>query len=343
MKKTGIKDIAKYCNVSVATVSYVINGVDKVSKEKRKLVLDAIEKLNYNPDLNARALSKGESKLIGILLPLVEEDDQVAALIGSNPFYMEFIAGVECGLQNLEYDIVLSSSYNDDNFKRWLTSRNLDGMIVFGSTSKNMYKTIVDAQIPCCLVDSSQNFPKCLNVNIDDELGEYLATKHLIDLGHTHIGFLGSSLDKSNVNIERLQGYKRALIEAGIEIDNNYIFEDEVSFEAGIRIAKKIINQNLPLTGVVCTSDILAIGVIKAYNDAHISVPEKLSVVGFDDIKMSSYITPSLTTIKQDVALKGKKAIELLLSSLNGATKNNVILIPSLIVRESTCVIKKEK
>ena len=128
-----------------------------------------------------------------------------------------------------------------------------------------------------------------------------------------------------------------------VDDNDNYIFEDEVSFEAGIRIAKKIINQNLPLTGVVCTSDILAIGVIKAYNDAHISVPEKLSVVGFDDIKMSSYITPSLTTIKQDVALKGKKAIELLLSSLNGATKNNVILIPSLIVRESTCVIKKEK
>lgn len=335
MKKIGIKDIAKYCNVSVATVSYVINGVGKVSKEKRKIVLDAIEKLNYNPNLNARALSKGESKLIAVLLPLVEKEDEVAGLIGSNPFYMEFIAGVECVLQSKGYDIVLANSSVGEGFKKWLTSRSLDGIIVFGSTSKSMYEDIEELQIPCCFVDGDVDYGK-LSVNIDDEQGEYLATKHLIDLGHTKIGFLCSSLAKSNVNRNRYQGYIKALNEAGIELNENYIFEDEVSFEAGVRIARKIINQKLDITGVVCTSDILAIGVIKAYNDMKINIPSSLSVVGFDDIKMSSYITPTLTTVKQDVALKGRKATEMLLANLNNKTTNRIILIPSLIVRDST-------
>ena len=336
-----IRDVAEKANVSVATVSYVINGIGKVSKEKRKMVLEAIEKLNYNPNLNARALSKGESKLIGILLPLVEKDDEVAALIGSNPFYMEFIAGVECVLQNKGYDIVLANSYNSEDFKKWLTSRSLDGIIIFGSTPKNMYNIIEELQIPCCLVDGDVNYGK-LSVNIDDELGEYLATKHLIDLGHTRIGFLCSSLAKSNVNRNRYEGYVKALKEAGLKVNEEYIFEDEVSFEAGIRIARKIINKKLDITGVVCTSDILAIGVIKAYNDMKISIPSSLSVVGFDDIKMSSYITPTLTTIKQDVALKGRKATEILLANLDNKTTNRIILIPSLIVRESTSTYFKE-
>lgn len=335
MKKIGIKDIAKYCNVSVATVSYVINGVGKVSKEKRKMVLDAIDKLHYNPNLNARALSKGESKLIGVILPLVEKDDEVAGLIGANPFYMEFIAAVECVLQNKGYDIVLANSYGNDDFKKWLTARSLDGIIIFGSIQKKMYEDIEDLQIPCCLVDGDVDYGK-LSVTIDDEQGEYTATKHLLDLGHTKIGFLCSSLEKSSVNKNRFKGYSKALNDAGIEVNKDYIFEDEVSFEAGVRIAKKIVEQKLDITGVVCTSDILAIGVIKAYHDMNINVPESLSVVGFDDIKMSSYITPSLTTIKQDVALKGRKATEILLSNLNNNYTNRIILIPSLIVRDST-------
>ena len=341
MKKIGMKDIAKKCNVSVATVSYVINGVDKVSEEKKKMVLQAIEELNYNPNLNARALSKGESKLIGILLPLVEEEDRIESLIGSNPFYMEFIAGAECGLQDRGYDILLSGTYGHENFKRWLSGRDLDGIVIFGSAPKEIYQIVREMQVPCCLVDSDEG-DGWMSVNIDDELGGYLATRHLIDLGHQKIGFLGSSLNKSNVNRNRYQGYQRALKEGGIRFNPKYVFEDDVSFEAGVRTAQKIYQSQSDITGIVCTSDTGAIGLIKGCTDLKMKVPDRLSIVGFDDIKMSSYITPTLTTIKQDVALKGKIAVDYLISSLvsNTSLNRQTVLIPTLIQRESTKKLK---
>lgn len=337
MTKIGIKDIAKKCNVSIATVSYVINGVDKVSEDKKKLVLKTIEELNYNPNLNARALSKGESKLIGILLPLVEKQDSIGNLIGGNPFYMEFIEGAESEIKDCGYDILISGTYNQSGFKKWLSSRTLDGLVLFGSSSKEIYKTIKEMKIPCCIVDGEE-VDGFISVNIDDKLGGYLATKHLIEYGHRKIGFFGSSLDKSNVNRNRYEGYVKALRNSGISLNSNYIFEDEVSYEAGVRMAEKFVKDKLDITSLVCTSDITAIGLIKGLTDLNVKVPEELSVVGFDDIKMSSYITPTLTTVKQDVVLKGKIAIEYLISTIKGKINSNrqTILIPSLIVRKST-------
>ncbi len=337
-----MKDIAKRCHVSIATVSYVINGVDKVSEEKKQLILKTIEEMNYNPNLNARALSKGESKLIGVLLPLVEEKDRIDNLIGGNPFYMEFIEGAESALKDNEYDLVLSGTCDITRFKKWITSRMLDGIILFGTVDDKIYNFIKEMHIPCCIVDG-EGIEGIMGINIDDQLGGYLATKHLIDLGHQQIGFFGSSLEKSNVNIKRFNGYKKAMLENGLTIDSDFVFEDEVSYEAGVRVAKKIIQDGLTLTGLVCTSDITAIGLIKGMNDMNIMIPDRLSVVGFDDIKMASYITPSLTTIKQDVALKGKLAIECLIENIEQNVNSNrqTILIPSLIIRKSTQDLKE--
>lgn len=341
MKKTGIKDIAKRCNVSVATVSYVINGIDKVPAEKRKLVLDTIKEMNYNPDLNARALSKGESKLIGILLPLVEKEDSVSNLIGGNPFYMEFIAGVELAIQNQEYDILISGMYNVQGFKKWISSRMVDGLVIFGSVSSEIYKIIKEMNLPCCLVDGDE-IDGFISISIDDHLGGYLATKHLIDKGHRKIGFFGSSIDKSNVNKFRYEGYLKALKENGIPENKKIIFEDEVSYESGVRMAEKIVNEKIDITSLVCTLDITAIGLIKGLTDLNVKVPDQLSVVGFDDIKMSSYIIPTLTTVKQDVVLKGKIATEYLIQTIQKKIKpsRQTILIPSLIERKSTKSIK---
>lgn len=344
MKKTGIKDIAEYCGVSVATVSYVINGINKVSPEKEEVVRQAIKDLNYNPNMNARALSKGESKLIGVLLPLVEEKDRIGKLIGENPFYMEFIAGIEVALQDFGYDIVISGANdNPEELKRWISRRTLDGIIAFGVIPKEFYRTIKEEKMPCCLVDGEET-EGVLSVTIDDELGGYLATKHLLSLHHRRIGFACSSLLKSNVNKKRWAGYKRAFEEYHLPVDKNLIFEDDVSYDSGRRIAQRIIDEKKDITGLVCTSDIIAIGVVKEYSDRHIPIPNKLSVVGFDDLKISSYINPALTTIKQDVSLKAKIAANYLIDALHNKTKkeSQTILIPSLVVRDSTKEIKEE-
>lgn len=344
MKKTGIKDIAEYCGVSVATVSYVINGINKVSPEKEEVVRQAIKDLNYNPNMNARALSKGESKLIGVLLPLVEEKDRIGKLIGENPFYMEFIAGIEVALQDFGYDIVISGANdNPEELKRWISRRTLDGIIAFGVIPKEFYRTIKEEKMPCCLVDGEET-EGVLSVTIDDELGGYLATKHLLSLHHRRIGFACSSLLKSNVNKKRWAGYKRAFEEYHLPVDEDLIFEDDVSYDSGRRIAQRIIDEKKDITGLVCTSDIIAIGVVKEYSDRHIPIPNKLSVVGFDDLKISSYINPALTTIKQDVSLKAKIAANYLIDALHNKTKkeSQTILIPSLVVRDSTKEIKEE-
>lgn len=336
MKKIGIKDIADYCGVSIATVSYVINGKEKVSPKKRQEVWNAIKELKYNPNMNARALSKGESKLIGILLPLVEEKDRISNLISDNPFYMEFISGVAMATQDRGYDILIAGANNKLDFKRWISQRSLDGVITFGAIPSDFYQIIKDEEVPCCLVDSDE-IEGFLSVSIDDELGCYLATKHLLDLNHKKIGFACASLDKSHVNQKRWKGYKRALSEYGIDYDKNLCFEDDVSYDSGRRIAVQVLKDK-SITGLVCTSDTIAIGVIKEYNERQIKIPEHLSIVGFDDIKISSFITPGLTTVKQDVTLKAKMATDYLISSLTNKEREKIktVLTPTLIIRNST-------
>lgn len=330
--KISIYDIAKYSEVSPAAVSYVINGVNKVSEETRKKVLKAIEELGYVPNHNARSLSTGKSHLIGLFLPL--SDTSIAFL--QNPFYAEFIGGLEKGIMDADYDIVIGSLKNENDFERWIRSRNLDAVVMLGKYPKSVYDDIKKINIPVVLTDVYEEYSNEFhNVRVNDELGMYMSTKYLIENGHKDIGFIGFK-EASLVDKKRYLGYKRAMEEYNIVIKEEYLFTSFATFDDGYKIANEIIRRNC-VTAVACAADIIAIGIIKRYSELGKKVPDDLSIIGFDDIRDSEYIFPGLTTIHQDIGLKGEKAMSIILDTLR-TNNNKKILInlePSLVERDS--------
>ncbi|WP_339148669.1 MULTISPECIES: LacI family DNA-binding transcriptional regulator [unclassified Sutcliffiella] len=338
MKKTTIKDVAKYAEVSPATVSYVLNGVKKVSDDTKRRVLEAVKVLNYYPDFTAISLSKKKSNLIGIMLPLVE--DSPASVFKNNLYYNEFVSGVESVARNRKFDTMIAGVGNPEECRNWVKKRNLDGLIFLGMFSENLYNELKALNIPTVLIDTYEEYTNLFdNVKVNDEQGGYLATKHLIDLGHEDIGFVATNLKSSPVDTKRYEGYKKALQEAGLGLDTKLIFETkDITFDTGLKLGQKIINNERKLTGIVTVSDVLAIGIMKALQKQGKQVPGDYSIVGFDDLTISNYTTPSLTTVRQDIIEKGKTAGNLLLNSIESTdTEHQTVEIPvELIIREST-------
>ena len=335
--KISIYDIAKYSNVSPASVSYVINGKNKVGEETRQKVLKAIEELGYVPNHNARSLSTGKSHLIGLFLPL--SDTSVAFL--QNPFYVEYIGGLEKGIMDADYDIVISGLKNEHDFERWARSRNLDAVVMLGKYPKKVYDDIKKLNIPVVLTDVYEEYSNEFhNIRINDEKGMYLSTKYLIEKGHKEIGFIGFK-EISLVDEKRFNGYKKAMKEYNITIKEEFLFTSLATFDDGYRIADEIIKRN-SVTAVACSADIIAIGIIKRYKELGKNIPDDLSIVGFDDIQDSKFIYPGLTTIHQDIGLKGEKSISIILEILhkNMHKTVNVNLEPYLIERESVKELK---
>jgi len=336
--KVSIYDIAKYSNVSPAAVSYVINGVNKVSEETRNKVLKAIEELGYVPNHNARSLSTGKSHLIGLFLPL--SDTSVAYL--QNPFYVEFIGGLEKGIRDADYDIVIGSLKNENDFERWARSRNLDAVVMLGKYPRNIYDDIKRLNIPVVLTDVYEEYSNEFhNIRIDDEKGMYISTKYLIEKGHREIGFIGFK-EASLVDKNRYLGYKRAMDEYNIEIKDEFLFTSFATFDDGYKIADEILRRQ-SVSAVACAADITAIGIIKRYSELGLKVPDDLSIVGFDDIRDAEYIYPGLTTIHQDIGLKGEKAMTIILDSLktNNIKKILINLDPFLVERGSVKEVNK--
>ncbi len=331
-KNISIYDIAEYLNVSPATVSYVINGVNKVSEKTKQRILDAIDELGYVPDHNARSLSTGKSHLIGLFLPL--DDASIAFL--QNPFYVEFLGGLEQGIANQDYDIVIGCQRNSANFKDWAISRRLDGIVMLGKYPKNVYDDIKKLNIPVVLTDVYEEYSdEFYNVRINDEQGMYIATKYLIENGHSKIGFIGYNT-YSLVDMNRFSGYKRALKEANLKVNYDVVYPCLATFEDGYKVADKLI-EDVNVTAVVCAADIIAVSIIKRFSELGKKIPDDLSIIGFDDIQIASYIHPGLTTVKQDISEKGKKTAQIIINSLKNDLKTNTLinLEPKLIERQS--------
>lgn len=331
-KKVSIYDVAKYCHVSAASVSYVLNGKKKVSLETKRKILKAIDELGFVMDNSARALSTGRSHLLGLFLPL---DDASLAFM-QNPFYAELLAGLETGISTYDYDIVIGYQKNTIDFKDWVRSRGIDAIVMLGRYPKSIYEDMKKLSIPAVLIDVYEEYAKeFYNIRIHDEEGMYKATKYLIENGHTQIGFVGAK-NKTLVDFMRYKGYERAMQEAGLLVLESMCFEAFATFDEGVRIAEEIIRRN-NVTAVVCTGDITAIGIIRKYGELKKSVPEDLSIVGFDDIQVSQFVYPGVTTVRQDIRKKGELASKAIIEDLKKkkTTVQTIILDPVLVIRES--------
>ena len=332
--RVTLKDVARESGVSTATVSYVYNGKKSISEKTKQRVLAAIEKLNYIPDLSARTLSAHKSKLIGVVVPQTEPGDN---LMFTNSFYSEILGSIELQARLRGYHVIVSGTDVDEDYRTIAKERNVDGIIVVGMYPNEFYRQMKDTNLPIVLVDSYCNDHYYHNVRVDDAYGSYLATKYVIEKGHVDIAFLCGMIRDNGVVQKRLAGYKDALSESGISFRKEYIFEGKVDGKHGVALAKKILKNQGHITAVVATADILAIGAIKGFYEQGVKVPEQISVIGFDDLQISDYVVPGLTTIRQEISQKGEKAIELLFQHMEGhnSTKREVVLPISVVERGS--------
>lgn len=336
-QKITIRDVAKHAGVSSATVSYVLNGVNKVSEETKERVLLAIDQLNYQPDFTAISLSKRKSKMLGVIIPLV--GDSLAPLFKENHYFSELLSGVEYVCRKNGYDFLISGISKAEECKNWVMKRNLDALLVLGRFPLKVFEEMKTLSTPLVFVDSFEEYADLYhNIRIDDELGGYLGTKHLIDLGHKKISFVPNGKIDCAVDGQRFLGYKRALTEANINFKPSMIIEGRSnSFENGYQIGKEIA-KNQQMTAIFTSSDILALGMMKSLNDHGKKVPDDISIVGFDDLMISRYSSPSLTTIRQDVFRKGAVLAETAIEDIeNQDMEPKQIMLPvELVTRSST-------
>lgn len=329
-----MKDIARLAKVSTSTVSHVINGSRFVSNEIREKVMRVVAELNYTPSAVARSLKVKETNTIGLLVTAT-----------NNPFFAEVMAGVEQYCQQHHYNLIIATTGGDakrlQQNLQTLLHKQVDGLILMCGDSRFQADTELAISVPLVVMDwwfTELNADKILE---NSELGGYLATKALIDAGHRNIGIITGNLKKS-VAVNRLKGYKKALLDAEIEPNDNWIIESHFDFEGGVKGMQKLLtNSNRP-TAVFCCSDTIAVGAYQAIQQQGLQIPNDISVIGYDDIELSRYLQPALSTVSQPKAELGKLAVEMLLERIKQPTLQYQIikLNPCLVERDS--ILKRE-
>lgn len=331
MSPATIRDVAKKANVGIGTVSRVLNSSPAVSPETRKKVLAAITELNYSPHPLARRLSLGRTLTIAVVLPFL-----------TLPSYVERLRGVQQALEDSEYDLSLFSIEYPQKVDRYLNelaqNSRVDGAIIISLLpSDSQTQQFASAGIRIVLVDACH--PQVSRVYIDDRAGGYLATSHLIELGHRKIAFLSDYLDnpfKFTAMRKRFQGYRNALQESGLPIPPGYHQEGTLGGREAFEKAVALLTLPDRPTAIFAASDTHAVGVIKAAHELGLRVPQDLSVVGFDDIRDAEYL--HITTVHQPLFESGAESVTLLLASLIEPPKEPVdLVLPTrLVIRGTT-------
>lgn len=326
-----IKDVAKLAKVSVATVSRVINNADNVSDKTRETVKKAMEKLNYYPDANARALSQQNSNTIGIV---------VADL--SDPFSGAMISTVEkVAAKNGHFLLIGNGYHNKQQEYRAITNlieHRCSSLVVHAKMLPDDQLIKLMQQIPGMVLINRilKGFEKRC-IALDSRYGSYLAVKHLIQHGHTNIGYLCSKHSISDA-IDRLQGYKDALIEHNIDINDNFIAFASPNEEGGEQAMMSLLERNRQITAIACYNDSMAAGAMSVLYDNDIKIPNDVSIIGFDDLLIARYLHPKLTTIRYPLHTMAEQAAELALRLAKGEpppTNLINVFIPTLTKRYS--------
>jgi LacI family transcriptional regulator len=330
-----VKDVAREAGVSRTTVSNVFNGKDKYSRETEEAVLGAARRLGYKPNLAAQSLITNKSHLIGLVLPSYVDKSTLT----NSPFYNIIIDGVYAVLQDeAYYDVIISCVPNQKALAQvsdWADIRNVDGIIAIGQFDQDFLEALEDKDIPVVLIDNYQpQLPGLSYINSDDETGGYLATKRLIAGGYQRIARC-TIAPLSPVMQKRTAGYQRAMREAAMP---EYYFEGDTfsAFDDGTRIGEALVAAGMD--AAFCTEDLLAVGVLQTLSRSGVRTGPDFGLVGFDNIPVTRYVYPELTTIDQNIAEKGEITTTTLLNILKGTamTGTRLILPVRLTERQST-------
>ncbi len=343
MKRVGIKDVAREAGVSASTVSYVLNRTptETISPETQQRVMEAVNRLGYVPNLNARSLSSRRSNLIGVLIPQTEPGKE---LMFSNPFYGELLSSIEYTARQHGYHLLLSGTEEDQDYLGIARTRGVDGVIIVGTYPGANLNALKSLEVPIVLVDSYVKDEAFHTIGIEDKEGARMATRYLIENGHRSIAFVSGSIRENGVNIKRFQGYCSAMQEAGLAVEEDAVYSGTVDYEYGIAAAQEFLSRGRRQTAAFVTADVITMGLLRGLQQNHVRIPEDVSVVSFDDVYLSQMAYPALTTIHQDIAEKGKQAVQLVLNAARSREHHHTecILPLRLVVRDSVCKRRDE-
>ncbi|MDQ0818047.1 LacI family transcriptional regulator [Bacillus pumilus] len=311
MNNVTIYDVAREANVSMATVSRVVNGNPNVKPTTRKKVLEAIDRLGYRPNAVARGLASKKTTTVGVIIPDI-----------SSIFYSELARGIEDIATMYKYNIILSNSdQNTDKELHLLNTmlgKQVDGIVFMGG---NITDVLVEefkrSPVPIVLAASVEEQAQTPSVNINYEQAIYDSVQLLVEKGHKRIAFVSGPMSEPINSMRKLAGYKRALEKAGIAFDDALVAEGDYSYDSGIESLAHLLEQSDKPTAVIAATDEMALGVIHGAQDRGVSIPEDLEVIGFDNTRLSLMVRPQLTTVVQPTYDIGAVAMRLLTKLMN--------------------------
>ncbi|WWR16012.1 LacI family DNA-binding transcriptional regulator [Lachnospiraceae bacterium JLR.KK008] len=333
--RTTIKDVAKAAGVSPSTVSFILNNKPfPISQGTKEKVLRAVKELNYYPNQLAVSLVTRTTNMVGLILP-----------DSSNPFFATLANHIETRLRQEGVNVIIGNTNGNPEITRQyihiFCDRRVDGIILTQMDFEDKEQTAMcqrlleNIDIPVVYADRITRKPHHFSVEVDQKQIGYIACRHLLELGHTRIGCAAGSISL-NINAARYEGYKEALAEYQIPVEESLLYCDSLSIECGTKALPCLLGQNV--TAIFAFNDMVAYGIYKECRNYNLRIPQDLSVIGVDDISMSDIIQPPLTTVAQPVALIAEHAVKGMLSSIKGPqeSKECVTLQPMLRVRAST-------
>ena len=324
----SIKDVAKHCNVSVATVSRVLNNTAVVSEDVRKTVLDAVEELGYKPNLFGSSLRSNETKIILVMLSSL-----------SNTFCSNVIRSIDKTASQLGYYTIVCTTNGDkekeEYYINFAGNGLADGIIILNSSLSKADLKELSKRIPvvqCNEYIKLQNVPY---VSIDNFTAAYEAVTILIKNGRKNIVHI--SVDNELVSTkERLNGYKAALADNGIVYNDKLVIKGNYGYRNAVTIFEEFLAQKIKFDGIFAISDRMAAGALNVLTENSYRIPEDVEIIGFDNTDISYTSNPSITTVSQPHSLLGSNAVKQLLNIINNENIDNVVLQHKIIKRNST-------
>ena len=331
-----IKDIAKQAGVSHSTVSRALHGSNLISDETVERIRQIAVELGYFPSAAARSLKTNRSHALGVIVSTIDD-----------PFFSEILQGIEEVAQKRGYSLLMAASQRDSEREQVIVQdmreRHVDGLVICSASFSNSQQhRLLEFGIPIVVINNQAAEDYRYSIYHDDVDGSRQVTRHLIELGHKRIAYLGNSLS-GRTTLDRLTGFRQEMDAAGLAISAEYIYEIPGGRpEDGLAALDHFLNLPERPTAIFCFNDMLAIGVLNGLHMAGIRIPEDISVVGFDNIVFSAYTNPPLTTLDQPKRYIGAEAARLILGLLDPLAEEEVPeqqiqkLKGKLLVRQST-------
>lgn len=305
--KPTIKDVAKRANVSIATVSRVLNNLDGYRAETKKKVDRAITELGYKPNALARGLVNKKSGTIGVLHPSMH-----------GRYIVDLLRGIDKYTHEHDYGVIVCNTDNSGKrtmeYIKLLAEKQVEGIIFASAAMTKEYEAaLLKLNIPVVLVSTQSTTGNIPHINIDNYKAAYDATEYLIYQGHKNIGMIGGFKDNKETGIPRESGFRQALKDHGLKIGDESIYYGNFTFESGIEGIKKIRDANPKITAVFTASDLMALGVLNYAYHKRLIIPHELAVMGFDDSEDARMSIPPLTTVHQPIEDMGIYAAKMIL------------------------------